>query len=450
MDRDRRLDRSVSCAYVDDDVIGYADLDEYGRWSSTTWQLRQRLVSDPGGARLGTVSRRSLGVAGAVGLDLGRQCTLGLRAFALRSLGAVCRIAGAGSRVRAMCARSMRRRWSPSSAVATGACRFRAAEPFPGRLVPARPARGLCAELPRQPRLLHARQRQQHGDQQHHDHQCLQQLLSGNTKAGQMPMPTAMLPGAVTAVPRRGVRECAAGAPGDDEHRSNARHQRRDQPHRTDRTELSAACLAPARNQRRASAVACSARRQRDGTHTATAGSRNRLPRASAELKRNPGRASEVVVPSAGPAATADSARQVRVITDQRARVNAREAGSTRADARSIDRSRGDDQLEQQARDQQQQQQRDRQQQQPREGRNNAPPQAQAPQVQAPQAQAPQAQAPIAVPTDAVPPEETRSNRPDRSSRDQMRDAPDADSDEASEEKDKRNNRKERKRDDAP
>jgi hypothetical protein len=32
LDRDRRLDRSASLRYVDDDVVGYADLDEYGSW----------------------------------------------------------------------------------------------------------------------------------------------------------------------------------------------------------------------------------------------------------------------------------------------------------------------------------------------------------------------------------------------------------------------------------
>ena len=32
LDRDRRLARSASLRYVDDDVVGYADLDEYGSW----------------------------------------------------------------------------------------------------------------------------------------------------------------------------------------------------------------------------------------------------------------------------------------------------------------------------------------------------------------------------------------------------------------------------------
>ncbi|MHB1186352.1 DUF6600 domain-containing protein [Thiobacillus sp.] len=32
LDRDRRLDRSASLRYLDDDVVGYADLDEYGNW----------------------------------------------------------------------------------------------------------------------------------------------------------------------------------------------------------------------------------------------------------------------------------------------------------------------------------------------------------------------------------------------------------------------------------
>jgi len=32
LDRDRRLDHSASLGYLDDDVVGYADLDEYGNW----------------------------------------------------------------------------------------------------------------------------------------------------------------------------------------------------------------------------------------------------------------------------------------------------------------------------------------------------------------------------------------------------------------------------------
>jgi hypothetical protein len=32
LDRDRRLERSASLRYLDDDVVGYADLDEYGSW----------------------------------------------------------------------------------------------------------------------------------------------------------------------------------------------------------------------------------------------------------------------------------------------------------------------------------------------------------------------------------------------------------------------------------
>ena len=32
LDRDQRLDRSASLRYLDDDVVGYADLDEYGSW----------------------------------------------------------------------------------------------------------------------------------------------------------------------------------------------------------------------------------------------------------------------------------------------------------------------------------------------------------------------------------------------------------------------------------
>ena len=86
LDRDRRLDRSMSLRYVGDDVIGYADLDDYGYWRSTPGYGNVWYPSQVG-VELGALSRRSLDLAGAVGLDLGGRRALGLRAFALRALG---------------------------------------------------------------------------------------------------------------------------------------------------------------------------------------------------------------------------------------------------------------------------------------------------------------------------------------------------------------------------
>ena len=65
--------------------------------------LWQRLGADLGGERLGAVSPWTLDLDRAVGLDLGRRCTLGFRAFSLRSLGlrAPALVLGAGPAPRA-------------------------------------------------------------------------------------------------------------------------------------------------------------------------------------------------------------------------------------------------------------------------------------------------------------------------------------------------------------
>ena len=68
--RDKRLDDSVSAQYVSPGVIGYQDLDTYGRWVPTPY-LRQRVAAVLRPDRLGAVSLRSLGVDCPVGLDLG-------------------------------------------------------------------------------------------------------------------------------------------------------------------------------------------------------------------------------------------------------------------------------------------------------------------------------------------------------------------------------------------
>ena len=70
-DRDRVYDTSISARYVSPDVIGYQDLDANGSWS-TDADLRQRLVPDARGGRLGALSRRALGMGRPLGLDVGR------------------------------------------------------------------------------------------------------------------------------------------------------------------------------------------------------------------------------------------------------------------------------------------------------------------------------------------------------------------------------------------
>ena len=71
--------------------------------------------------RTGRLPRRQLDLGVAMGLDLGRQCAVGLRAVPLRALG-VCRTsAGAGRRAAMSAVRCGRRRWSAGSAAAAGA-----------------------------------------------------------------------------------------------------------------------------------------------------------------------------------------------------------------------------------------------------------------------------------------------------------------------------------------
>ncbi len=84
--------------------------------------LRQRVGAEPGGRRLGPLSRRPLGMDRSVGLDLGRRRAVGLRRVALRPLGEhpqpVVLGAGAGRRACRLCA---------------GAGRLCRREQFPGR-----------------------------------------------------------------------------------------------------------------------------------------------------------------------------------------------------------------------------------------------------------------------------------------------------------------------------
>ena len=84
-ERDAREAHLQSARYLPPDVIGYEELDNYGTWRETQ-RLWRRLVSI-GRRGMGAVPRRPLGVGGAVGLDLGGRCSVGIRAGALRPLG---------------------------------------------------------------------------------------------------------------------------------------------------------------------------------------------------------------------------------------------------------------------------------------------------------------------------------------------------------------------------
>ena len=136
--------------------------------------LRQRLVPESSGHRLGAVSRRPLGMGRPLGLDLGGRRALGLRRVALRPLDESARNMGLGTRpcanprllrpgTRRVCRRRQlsaihfhrHRRWS--------------------RMVPARAARGLSTSLSGEPPLFREHQPQQHRHQQYGHQQHLQQ-----------------------------------------------------------------------------------------------------------------------------------------------------------------------------------------------------------------------------------------------------------------------------------
>ncbi len=151
-------------------MTGAEDLDRYGQWQQTPeygalWVPRSVAVD------WAPYSDRPLGLGPAVGLDLGRRRALGLRAVPLRPLGLPPQRAGAGRPAPTSPGRCMRRRWWRGSAARAPTSRSRSAAAAPGRLVPARAARGLRAELSQQPALPARRQHHaRHQRHQHHDH----------------------------------------------------------------------------------------------------------------------------------------------------------------------------------------------------------------------------------------------------------------------------------------
>jgi hypothetical protein len=71
---------------VSREMVGYADLDQYGSWQSYP-DYGAGVVSDDRGAGLGAVPRRLLDRSGRVGPDVGRSSALGVCALPLRPLG---------------------------------------------------------------------------------------------------------------------------------------------------------------------------------------------------------------------------------------------------------------------------------------------------------------------------------------------------------------------------
>jgi len=115
--RDREQDRLQSWRYVSPEMTGAESLDAAGTWANDAG-LRRDLVPQRGAQRLGAVQLRSMGVDGAMGLDLGRRRALGLRAVPLRPLGPRRQPLGLGAGPVRAPAGSMRRRWWASTATA--------------------------------------------------------------------------------------------------------------------------------------------------------------------------------------------------------------------------------------------------------------------------------------------------------------------------------------------
>ena len=119
-DRDRRYERGRSTAYVSRQMVGYADLDEYGSWQTypdygAVW------YPDGGGARLGALPRRLLDRRRRMGPDVGRRARRGATRRSTTAAGRGSAAAGAGARAATSRVPSGRRRWSRGSAARAGA-----------------------------------------------------------------------------------------------------------------------------------------------------------------------------------------------------------------------------------------------------------------------------------------------------------------------------------------
>jgi hypothetical protein len=173
-ERDRRLDGSASLRYVSDDVVGYADLDEYGSWRSVptygnAW-FPSRVDADWAPYRDGRWVWQD-----PYGWTWVDEAPWG---FAPSHYGRWVHVENRWGWIPGP--RNVRPVYAPALVAFVGGSGFGVALSGGGRvdrLVPARTARSLRAVLSGQPRVLQPRQREQHGGQQHRHHQRLQQLL---------------------------------------------------------------------------------------------------------------------------------------------------------------------------------------------------------------------------------------------------------------------------------
>ncbi len=114
--RSRPSPATGSRRYVSANISGVDDLDQYGRWSQIP---EYGTVLEPGErvCRLAALPRRTLGLAGPLGLELGLDRVVGVGSLSLRTLGHVASHAGTGYRSGRTCTRFVtRRRSSRSSA----------------------------------------------------------------------------------------------------------------------------------------------------------------------------------------------------------------------------------------------------------------------------------------------------------------------------------------------
>ena len=107
--------RSAAAMYVPPEMTGVEDLDRYGRWQQ---HPEYGAVWSPSGVAvgLGALPLRPVGLAAALGLDLGGRRALGLRAVPLWPLAVVGRALVLGAGPEAWRGRCSRRRWSAGSA----------------------------------------------------------------------------------------------------------------------------------------------------------------------------------------------------------------------------------------------------------------------------------------------------------------------------------------------
>ena len=95
--REYRRQRAYAYQYVSPDMIGAADLDDYGDWQPPNQDNqgdREQVVPAQRTRRLDALLERPLGLGRSLGLDVGGGRAVGLCAFPLRTLGQLWRTLG--------------------------------------------------------------------------------------------------------------------------------------------------------------------------------------------------------------------------------------------------------------------------------------------------------------------------------------------------------------------